>query len=205
MMHELNEGPHPDPEELMAFADGELAAARQEEVAEWLAAHPEEHVQIDEFHRLTRIWQLTTPPEPAPEAWAGTLVRIESAVSIRNPLQAGGRFRRPVWTFSGLVAAAAVLGVVVLGRSLGPVPTSTTGESPQDEEAYPVASAHEVNIVRMDARDADALVGHPPLSDSLIFAAAGDVRLLNAQPHFNGRVARMGDGSVPMIVTEPAP
>jgi hypothetical protein len=74
-----------------------------------------------------------------------------------------------------------------------------------DDEPFPVAQAHEINIVHMDAEDADALVGHPPLSTNMVFASNTDVHLVNALPAgANGLVARLENGPVPLIVTGPA-
>jgi hypothetical protein len=188
-----NPGPKPAPEDLMAFADGELDAARREEVAAWLAAHPEGQAEVEDFHRLAGAWQRVTPAEPSAEQWAATLARVEARVAPAGPRPAGYQ-RRPVWTFAGL-AAAAVLGVVMLSRFLG---------SGTEDEPFPVAEAHEINIVHMDARDADALVGHPPLLGNMVFADNNDVHLVSAVPHGgDGRVARMEQGPVPMIVVGP--
>jgi anti-sigma factor RsiW len=195
-----NPGPRPTAEDLMAFADGELDPARHEEVAAWLAAHPEAAAEIEDFRRLGRVWQTAAPQEPSPETWTAALVRIETRLPpARRPSPAG--FRRPVWTFTGL-AAAAVLGLLLWGQSFKPEGSSgTAGVAPADDEPFPVAAAHEINIVYMQARDADALVGHPPLSENLEFASNADVQLLNIAPHGpNGRRARMEAGAVPLIV-----
>jgi anti-sigma factor RsiW len=204
MTLEWDKGPSPAPEELMAFADGELSPARHEEVAKWLVGQPDAQGQIEDFRRLGQLWRNAQPPEPSPQAWAAALARIENALPPSMP-RFRPRSRHPAWTFP-VLAAAAVLGVVLLSRSLAPVgtPTNTNGPATADEEVFPIVAAHEINIVGMDARDADALVGHPPLSGTLEFAAPADVRLLNAQPHGDdGRIPRMGDGDVPMIVAVP--
>jgi anti-sigma factor RsiW len=206
MTLEWDKGQPPAPEELMAFADGELGPARHEEVAKWLVGRPDAQGQVDEFRRLGQLWRNAQPPEPSPQAWAAALARIENALPPSTPLPRP-RPRRPAWTFPAL-AAAAVLGVVLLSRSLAPVgtPTNNNGSSTADDEPYPIVAANEINIVGMDAQDADALVGHPPLSGTLEFAAPADVRLLNAQPHRDdGRIPQMGDGDVPMIVAVPHP
>jgi anti-sigma factor RsiW len=204
MTLEWDKGPPPTPEDLMAFADGELGPTRQEAVTEWLLGRPEAQGQIEEYRRLGQLWQSVRPPEPSPDAWAAALVRIEKELPPTTPLPSRW-LRRPAWTFPAL-AAAAILGVVLLGRSLGPLVPSTTSTNPalQDDEPFPIALAHEINIVGMDAHDADSLVGHPPLSGSLEFAAPADVRLLNAQPHGDdGWVPRMGEGDVSLIVAAP--
>jgi hypothetical protein len=188
----------PSHEELMAFADGELGPARRDEVAAWLEHHPEGRAEVEEFHRLTGLWHKHIPPEPAPAAWASVLARIETARPLRPPVPL--RRTRPAWAYSGL-AAAAVLGVVLLGRNLW---VGTPSSAPaDDDEPFPVAHASEINIVSMDlkeAQDADALVGHPPVLANLEFAGRDDVQLLDAAWH-DGRKAEMRDeGEVPMVV-----
>jgi hypothetical protein len=179
-------------EELMAFADGELDAVRRAEVAQWLATHPDSQAEVDEHRRLAKVWQGTPPPEPSADAWAATLVRIESALPMQRRVPVRG-WRRPLWALSGL-AAAAVFGAVFLWSG-----------SSKDEEEFPVAGENEINIVSMDGKDADALVGHTPLWD-MVFATGADVRLVNAKPHGpNGRAAQLRPGDVPMIMTGPAP
>ncbi len=180
----------PSHEELMAFADGELEPARREEVAAWLEHHPEDRAEVEEFHRLSALWQRYAPPEPSPAAWASALARIETARPFRQPVPEW-RVRRPAWAFAAFAAAALL--VVMLGRSLSP-------EAPDDEEPFPVATASEVNIVSMDAHDADALVGHPPVLANLEFAGHEDVRLLNAAWHDGRQPQLRQEGTVPLIV-----
>jgi anti-sigma factor RsiW len=189
----------------MAFADGELQAGRHEQIAQWLASHPDGQTEIEDFRRLGRIWQQGAPEEPAPLTWATTLARIETHLPTPQPVPLATAARRHLWTYGGL-AAAAVLGLVLLGRSFSPVGTTPTAAVVAgDDEPFPVAQAHEINIVRMEARDADALVGHPPLTGNLIFAGNSDVHLVNVRPlGAHGRTARMEAGQFPMIVVGPA-
>jgi anti-sigma factor RsiW len=204
MTHAFHPGPKPAAEELMAYADGELDGRRREQVAQWIAGNPEAEAEVEDLRRLSRAWQLALPPEPTAQAWDAALVRIETSVPAGRP-QRPALARRSTWTYSGL-AAAAVIGLVLLSRSLGPTPSpGPAGLLADDDEPFPVAQAHEINIVRMDARDADALVGHPPLSGNLVFADNDDVHLVHVRPlGSNGRMARMEAGSVPMIVAGPA-
>jgi hypothetical protein len=206
MTLQWDKGPPPTPEDLMAFADAELGPARQEQVAEWLLGRPEAQGQVEEYRRLHALWQSAAPPEPSAAAWAAMLVRIENELPPSTPVPRRG-LRRPAWTFT-TVAAAAILGAVLLGRSFWPGGQTISDNSapPPEDEVFPIALAHEINIVGMDAHDADSLVGHPPLSGTLEFAAPADVRLLNAQPHGDeGWVPRKADGDVSLIVAAPPP
>jgi hypothetical protein len=77
---------------------------------------------------------------------------------------------------------------------------------PADEDdpntPFPVASANEVNIISMDARDADALVmSGQPIMGPFELAAPEDIEVLKAEPPWQGApVPRLGEGAVPMIV-----
>jgi anti-sigma factor RsiW len=203
--HQAPDGP--SHEELMAFADGELQPARRDEVAAWLEHHPDGRAEVEEVQRLTALWRRHLPPEPAPAAWTAALARIETADPFRPPVSPW-RGRRATWTYTGL-AAAAVLGAVMLGRSLwvnpgGPLPEEGTSQPvAAAEEPFPVALASEITIVSMelkDARDVDSLVGHPPVLANMEVAGRDDVQLLDAAWH-DGRKAQMRDeGEVPMIV-----
>jgi anti-sigma factor RsiW len=183
----------PTHEELMAFADGELEPARRDEVAAWLEHHPEDRAEVEEFFRLNDLWKRFAPPDPSPAAWASVLARIETARPFRPQVPEWWADRR-AWTFAGL--AAAVLGAVMLGRSLW----TDAPETPADEEPFPVALAGEVNIVSMDAHDADTLVGHPPVMANMEFAGPQDVQLLNAAWHEGWKAQLRQEGEVPMIV-----
>jgi anti-sigma factor RsiW len=191
--------PRPSAEELMAFADGELGGRRAAEVADWVAGHPDAAAEVEEQQRLRMLWEQTAPSEPSRLAWDRTLSGMESALTARRPASAWRRFR-PLW-LSGVVAAS--LAVVMLGRSLlvQPVPPRPAAA---DEEPFPVAQASEIDIISMDAHDADSLVGHPPVLADLKFVAAGDLGQVRVDPHPDGWGARLEPGAVPMVVALPA-
>jgi anti-sigma factor RsiW len=185
----------------MAYADGELEPAEREHVEAWLADHAEAAAEVETLQRLGRLWLAAAAPEPAPEAWAGTLARIEA--SLPNPVP--GRRRaasRPLVWASG-VAAAAVLLAVLLAQSLGPGLPRPDGAGANEEETFPVASAEDVTIIGMDAHDVGALVvGQPPVQEGpLEMASRDDVKVLNVEPAWpDGPVARYEPGNeIPMI------
>src|SRR5205085_3723405 len=130
----------PSPEQLAAFADGELEAGARDSIEAWLHTHPDAAAYVDDLRRLRHLWQETTPADPAPRAWAATFARIETDLpgpSVR-PLRRRGGYR---WV-AGLSVAAAVFGALLLARSLRvPAPD----ETPEDlaEEPFPVATAQE--------------------------------------------------------------
>jgi anti-sigma factor RsiW len=188
----------PSPEELMAFADGELGPERAREVAAWLARHPDVGAEVRELHRFQDFWERSAPPEPAPATWARVLKGIEAAVPALRPAGRWKRYR-PLWLSA---AAAAALALVVLGRSLlTTVPPDGTGA---DEGPFPVAEAHEVDIISMDAHDADALVGHPAVLANLTFVTAADLGEVRVDPRPDGCGSRLEGGAVPMLVALPA-
>jgi anti-sigma factor RsiW len=189
MTHAWESGEAPSPEELMAFADNELSAARHNVVSHWLAAHPEVAAEVDEHRRLHRLWQTNAPPEPSAEVWTNALMQVDALVP--QPLPPRPRsWQRPLWLTA---AIAALVPLLWLGRLWqappGPVPGPPDKPPPLGDstEPFPVAAAHEVDIVSMDPDESDSLVGHPsPLRD-LQFATAADIdRVQGAQVKGNG-------------------
>jgi anti-sigma factor RsiW len=189
----------PSPEELAAFADGELEAPGRERMEAWLAEHPKAAEQVDGLRRLMQLCQKTAPADPSPAAWATTFARIEAAFP-RGPSRPSRR-RWPYTLVAGLSVAAAVLGAVLLTRSLR-LPAPEEAQDDLGEEPFPVATAQEINIIHMDAADADALaVGHPPILGSFDLAKPADVNLVKVEPaHPDGPLPWLEEGEVPMIV-----
>ncbi len=194
-----NTGGGPSPEEWAAYLDGAMGADERERFEAYLASHPDAAAEADGCRRLTQLWQSTTPPEPAPEAWGATWGRIESALPARVPAWGAGR---PFRVFLGMAAAAAVLGGVLLARPFTSAPGRLVGEIEDAlNEPLPVASADEVNIISVRADDADAVVAQPPVFGSFEVASRGDVQLEEAEPaQPGGKAPWMGGGPVPMIV-----
>lgn len=160
------------------------------EVERWLAEHPEAARDADSFHHLVRLYRDHAPTDPSPAAWQTTLDRIESDLAGHPPATRPGAWRFRL--LAGLVAAAAaVLGGVVLARTLWPTPrTGPITPLPiardtrplDDDEPLPVASFGEVNIIRMSVRDADSVVMGQPLIGKVEFAASEDIHILNVMP-----------------------
>lgn len=185
----------PSPEELMAFADGELSPARREAVSDWLAGHGEDAAEVEDFALLRRWCEGARAPEPSPQAWDRTLAAVHHALSrrTRSRLPAG----RVRWALAAVSVAAAALLALSLYRPMGKAPEPRTGEP------YPVADANEIDIVSMDPHDDGSLVGRPPLLANLQFAAPRDVKVLRVEGHPAGWGAKLDDGEVPMVVALP--
>jgi anti-sigma factor RsiW len=189
----------PSSEELMAFADGELPDARRAEVAAWVAGHPDAAADIDEQQRLRTVWLQTAAPEPSAGSWDRALRQVESALPLMRPVSLWRRFR-PLWWSGGLAAS---LALALIGRSLLAPPKAPL-DGGTEEEPFPVAAAREIDILSMDAHDADALVVHPPMLADLKFVAAGDLGEVHIDSHPDGWGARLEAGQVPMVVALPA-
>jgi hypothetical protein len=186
----------------MAYADGELEPGEREHIEAWLADHPGAAAEVESLRRMDRLCQAAALPEPAPEAWARTLAGIET--SLPGPVTSRPRTTtRPLVWASGVAVAAAVLLAVLLTRLLGPGLPRPGDPGPVEEEPFPVASAEDVNIIRMDAHDVGALVvGQPPVQEGpLEMASRNDVKVLNVEPAWpDGPVARFVQGDeIPMI------
>jgi hypothetical protein len=113
MMHDWKTS-GPPPELLAAYADGALAGADYERVANWLADHPEAQTEVAELRRLQDLVERTQPREPDSASWAGVLDRVHTALT--PPVRPSLRRRWPLAPYLG--GAAAALLVVGLTRIL---------------------------------------------------------------------------------------
>jgi anti-sigma factor RsiW len=207
--------PEPTPEQLAAWADGELGRAEAERVEAWLRSHPAAAQEALEARRITRLYSDHPPAEPSDRAWQGALAAIEDALARpRVP----ARPRWPLRLVLGLTAAAALLAGVVLARSLWtarppeqPLREVVEGPrveppAPEDEEPFPVAAAGEVNVLSIDAADADRVLMGQPLFGTFEVASPEDIEIVEMEPHpEDGRMPRLQRGpEVPMIVVASA-
>lgn len=181
----------PTPEQLAAYADGQLYGPERERVESWLLHHPDASAEVESYRRLARMWETASAPEPPADAWDRTLDRIKD----RLP---GNRRAAPAFPWgsglAGLAAAAAVLVAMLLPRSLGPGRLTYPGEV----VPFPVISPDDVNVISMDAADIEQLVvAKPPVElRDIVFANHDDVKLLG-QPDPD---IRLEDWFAPMIV-----
>jgi hypothetical protein len=190
----------PTPEQLAAFADGELDVCTRRQIEGWLPQHPEASAEIEFLHRLKRVWQDHAPPEPTATAWATTLERIEAGLPAPAPPRWQPR-RRHFWSGLGVMTLAASLGLVLLARPLWmPPPVQDDGEEP-----YPVATAQDITIISMDARDTEHLVvGSPPVMEAMVLATQADITLVDMKPpRPEGPMPWLDKGPVPMILIDP--
>jgi hypothetical protein len=178
----------PTPAELAAWADGELGPPDAERVERWLAEHPEAGHEADALRHLVRLYRDHPAPDPAGPSWDAALGRIEAGLAARPAQARAWRWR----LLAGLVvAAAASLAAVVLARALWPTPPAEEGPAPgpgpvavvpPDEEPFPVATAGEVNIIRMDPRDADrVVVGVPLMPGSIELVGTEEVEIVQVE------------------------
>jgi hypothetical protein len=189
--------PHPDdwsprPELLAAYFDGELDGrpdldALRRRVRDWLCRHPEAGAVLDDYRRLAQLWQETRPPEPEPETWR----RVEECLA-RHPLPQpvpARRARAGRWVAALLAVAAGVALWAWLGLHdpAGPkVAEKKAAPAAVGEDAvevFPVATAAEVTILRVEGNDTHTLVvGELPVQGPLELAGPGDVVLTSVQP-----------------------
>ncbi|MFO0926314.1 MAG: hypothetical protein U0736_04645 [Gemmataceae bacterium] len=150
------------------------------------------------FHRLIALFRDNPPPEPTPEAWQSTLHRIQ--VRLRDDrCSGGGRWlsRPGGWLLAGVLTAAAALGGVVLARGLWPFDGRTGGSVARaTDEVLPVVHAGEVNILHMDARDADRVITGQPLLGSFDLAGEEDIEVVQVEPdQEDGRMPALARGA----------
>lgn len=198
----------PTPAELAAWVEGELDAADAARVEAWLHEHPDDAADAEASSRLTSLFREYPPADPSPEAWKLTLAHVAARAAVPGT----GNNRRPRWQallLIGLAAAAAVLACVVATRALWPTQGGRVDERiaarpklpPEDDndEPFAVASAGEIDILQMDAKDAGRLmIGQ--LLEPFVIASSEDVELVNAEPGDEGMMPRLQKEPFPMVV-----
>ena len=208
-MNDYPDSDSPTPQQLVAYGDGELDARTRARVQAWLDRNPEAAGELDAEHCLERSWATGSLPEPTPGEWSAVRKRIQAALAT-PPAPRIPTPRRSRWT--NAVSAAAVFLALLLHRPTAkdvalpaaPLETSVT--------PFAVVADKDVEILSMDAADADALVvGELPMRGPVVLAGPGDVILDRLLPDDGmeapmqmgmGTTADNGDG--PMIVVRVA-
>ena len=202
----------PSRELLAAFADGELndrphLTGLLRQIETWLADHPEAFADLEAQLQLTRLMASTAPPTPPRATWEQIWSRIVVA-----PRAAGSRWK--VWGIAGLVtatAAAIVLAVLHFGSfepppaltpTVGPkVVTKNAPPAPPAIEVLEVATADEIEIIRVAGADTGSLVTvNLPLNRPIELLEPHEVEVLPPANNAAGTEVRQ-TGSGPVVWT----
>jgi len=176
----------PDPETLMAYADGELDDIAAARVARAIAADPALARQVEAHRALrTRLADGFAPvaAEAVPDRFAALLVRSTNVVSMEERRRA----RRSWWPITGAIAASLVVGVMT-GQMLG------RGAAVIDGQAVPVAGgalARALDTQLASAQDGAAVRMIASFRDT-----GGDYCRVFAAPAASGIACRQDDGWV---------
>jgi hypothetical protein len=200
---------------LCAYLDDQLDLGERLRVEAWLEEYPQAKADLEEMRQLVPLWQANPPPEPTLETWYTVREQIENG--LHTPCKGSRSTRASRGQLAGVIgglSVAAALLLFLLGR-----PWWTTERPPDkprgnpgiaqlppeqgtEEEPFEVAQAHEVNIISMDAADADllALEGSPMLGE-IELARPEDIYIVRVEPgQENQPMARVEEGAYPMIV-----
>jgi hypothetical protein len=184
MKRKWNDPDHePTPEQLAAWADGELPWPEARQIEAWLARHPDQARDAEGLRQLVRLYRDNAPSEPPAQVWQTALDQIESALEApRPPSRSPSRSWRLHLLLGLIGTAAAVLGAVLLARNLGPTPKppvepESIASAPEEDEVFPVVSVSEIHIISVDTRDADRIALDQPLMGSFELAADEDITI----------------------------
>jgi hypothetical protein len=180
----------PSPEQLAAYADGELPPQLRRWIENWLREHPEAAGDVAADLDLINLARANPPSLPCPGDWDQTLAGIEHRLE-GSPCEPRGLKSRLLVMSASLVAAAAALFVACT------IDWTST-------EPLLVASSDEVDIISVDPEDRDTLVvGEVPAEEPLLLAVPGDVVLKRVDPADDGQVPDVmptKDEDTPIIV-----
>lgn len=194
----------PTPEQLAAYADGELDPAARVRVQEWLADHSEGAAAVEATRSLQRVWRETRPDDPSEAAWGRTLREVENRLAAERS-RSPRTIARMVRVLLPLSGAAAILLAVTLHRPVVTPPLAP----PEPIEVLPIVSANEIEIISMDDVDRTALVvGRPPLWEPMVLVSPGDTSEIHIQPDTDGMrptVTRPIDGLATTLIVAPLP
>jgi hypothetical protein len=205
--------PAPTPEQLAAWADGELNRADAERVEAWLAAHPDAADEA-EPGRIVHLYRDHPPPEPTDRAWQATLHRIAHRTNRpgADVRRAGSSWKLRLVV--GLAATAAAVGGLVVARNLlfeqpndlkphtiaiAPEPASIFDDEP--DGPFPVVTLSEVEVISISPGDADRVTLGQLLLGNFEVAGPEDIDIVKLEPDpEDGQMPRIHRGLVPMIL-----
>jgi len=194
----------PTPEQLAAYADGELdghdaLAPLRQHIEAWLALHPEARAELEAQRHLRRIWDETTPPEPSEAAWRRLLARLPAQPAKTQPATHG----RARW-----IAAAAIAAAISLFFAFRPGehprppannPQTQRAAELDDGATFEVATADEIEVLSVDGRDTHTLAVRDLSIRSLLeLLGPGEMTLM--QPARDAAIHVRNDGQTAPVV-----
>jgi len=200
----------PTPEQLTAYADGELdghdaLAPLRQRIEAWLARHPEARAELEAQRHLRRIWDETAPPEPSEAAWRRLLARLPAAPAAppAPPAAASRARRRAPWIIAGTVAAAVALFFALPATQEPPLPhLHPPGQPPPElDNGLPleVASADEIEVLSVNGSDTHTLaVRGLSVRGLLELLGPGEMSLL--QPARDAAIQVRNDGHTAPVI-----
>lgn len=198
------DGP-PTPEQLTAYADGELdghdaLAPLRRKIESWLALHPEARVELEAQRHLRWIWDETAPPEPGEAAWRRLLARLP-AEPARKPVPRG--LVGAGWIAAGVAAAAVALFFAFRGpveQPDVPAPPGPPAVAALDDGVpFEVASADEIEVLSVEGADTHTLAVRG-LSVRALLELLGPGEMTLMRPAADAAIQVRNDGQTAPVI-----
>lgn len=181
---------------LAGYADGELSVSDADRVESWLSSNPGGQKDLESQRQVSALFGRPWPADwmPTEARWSHVVRNVSVAISAPRPLVApAARVSRSRLLIAlATVAVAAMLAVFLFPRGGG-----SDSLVPSQVDSFAVATADDVEIMRVLEIDVDRLVvGEPPVRRALVLASFEDVEGL--------KVVRDTDGMMPMVAMQAA-
>lgn len=138
----------------------------------------------DDLQDLARTCRDNSPPPPDDSKWKRVLTGIEEDLRTQQKVNRVRRWRAPALSAVGAVLLFVAL-IPFVRKADPPNPLSSSEPvlvaADDGEDVFPVANLNDVNIIRMDPRDAEQIAAGRNIFTSLVLASRSEIALHQAE------------------------